>query len=54
MQVTNHSNNIRKMKEEMLNKLTTNYSFFMREPQHFEFIKKEKNYYDYKSGYGEQ
>ena len=30
-----------KMKEEMLNKLTTNYSFFMREPQHFEFIKKE-------------
>lgn len=30
-----------KMKEEMLNKLTTNYSFFMREPQHFDFIKEK-------------
>lgn len=27
-----------KMIEEMLNKITTNYTYFMREPSHFEFI----------------
>lgn len=36
-----HQDKTGKMKEEMLNKLTTNYTFFLREPQHFDFIKKE-------------
>lgn len=29
-----------KMEEELINKLTTNYTFFMREPSHFDFIEK--------------